>query len=207
MARAGRRYPLIIYTRMIDRWWPATLFLALALFALAWALWRRNPNPAYDWQWMTFASVGGFVLIVSLFFIVIRKSAYIQPHPGHIRLVTPFLRLNISYKRLVRSTTATMGGLFPPRSVSSWRQDIVAPLAKETAIVVDLNGYPISQTVLRFFLSPFFFKDRTPHFVFLVKDWMRFSTELESMRVGGEATFRARGQESDPSILARLPRK
>lgn len=208
MARAGRRYPLIIYTRMIDRWWPATLFLAAGLFALAWALSVRNPDPAYDWQWRTFASVGAFVLIVSLFFIVIRKSAYIQPHPGHLRLVTPFLRLNISYKRLMRSTTATMGSLFPPRSISSWRRDIVAPMAQETAIVIDLSGYPISQTVLRFFLSPFFFKDRTPHFVFLVKDWMRFSTELESMRVGGaEGTFRPARQESDPSILARLPRK
>jgi hypothetical protein len=70
---------------------------------------------------------------------------------------------------------------------------------------VELTGYPISQSVLRFFLSPFFFKDRTAHFVFLIDDWMRFTTELESLRVGGEIS-QPRGP-IDRSILSRLPRK
>jgi len=205
MARAGRRYSLLLYTHMLDRWWPATLALALALFGLAWAVARRNPDPAYTWQWLTLASVGGFALIVSLFFIVIRKAAYIQPHQEHLRLVTPFLRLNISYKRLHRATTASMSSLFPPNSISGWKREIMAPLGKKTAIVIELSGYPISQGVLRFFLSPFFFKDKTPHFVFLVDDWMRFSTELESLRVGGEVTGSKR--QGDQSILGQLPRK
>ena len=42
MARAGRRYSLAIYTYMMDRWWPATLFLALGLLALAWAVQRSE---------------------------------------------------------------------------------------------------------------------------------------------------------------------
>ena len=205
MARAGRRYPLILYTHMIDRWWPATLALGLALFGLAAALRYTFPDPALDWQWLTFASVGGFVLIVSLFLIVIRKAAYVQPYNDHLRLVTPFLRVNISYKRIHRASSSNMGTLFPPKSISNWKQDIVAPLAKRTAIVLELSGYPISQSVLRFFLSPFFFKDKTPHFVFLVDDWMRFSTELESMRVGGDVDPAPR--PVDPSILTRLPRK
>jgi hypothetical protein len=205
MARAGRRYPLVVYTHMMDRWWPATLFLALALFALAWAVWLYYPDPSFDWQWMTLASVGGFVLAVTLFIIAIRKAAYVQPQADHLRLVTPFLRLNISYKRLQRTTSATMEGLFPPKSVSNWRREIVEPLAKKTAVVVELNGYPISQTVLKYFLSPFFFKDKTPHFVFLVDDWMRFSTELDSMRSGTGTT--APRKSVDRSILSRLPRK
>jgi hypothetical protein len=205
MARSGRRYPLVIYTRMMDRWWPATFALALGLFGLAWAVHLYYPEPVYDWQWLTLTSVGGFVLVVTLFLFTLRKSAYVQPNPDHLRLVTPFLRLNISYKRLRRATSATMEGLFPPKSISSWRREIIEPLARKTAVVVELTGYPISQTVLRFFLSPFFFKDKTPHFVFLVDDWMRFSTELETMRTGG-------GQEvprkkTDRSILSRLPQK
>ena len=76
-----------------------------------------------------------------------------------------------------------------------------------TAVVVELNGYPISQTVLRFFLSPFFFKDKTPHFVILVEDWMRFSTELESMRSGGDVVTPRRNLRTISSILSRLPHK
>jgi hypothetical protein len=206
MARAGKRYPLIMYTHMVNRWWPATFTLGLALFGLAWAVSYTYPDPAYDWQWLTLASVGAFALIVSIFLLVIRRAAYIQPFGDHLRLVTPFLRLNISYKRLRRSTTATVSSLFPPRSISGWKQEIIAPLGSKTAIVIELTGYPISQTVLRYFLSPFFFKDRTPHFVFLIEDWMRFSTELESLRVGGEIGAPSR-QPVDQSILSRLPRK
>jgi hypothetical protein len=205
MARAGHRYTLIMYTHMMNRWWPATLFLTLALFALAWAVWSFYPAPAYDWQWLTLSSVGIFSLFVTLFIFIFRKAAYVQPHPEHLRLVTPFLRLNISYKRLRRASSATIEGLFPPRSISSWRREIIEPLAKKTAVVVELTGYPISQTVLKLFLSPFFFKDKTPHFVLLVDDWMRFSSELESMR-SGKGTEAPR-KPVNKSILSRLPHK
>ena len=97
-----------------------------------------------------------------------------------------------------------MESLFPPDSVKSWQREILEPLAHKTAIVMDLNGYPASQGLLRFFLSPFFFKDKTPHFVMLVNDWMRFSAELESLRSGGEPAPKPR---RDQSILSRLPQK
>jgi hypothetical protein len=163
-----------------------------------------QPAATQTWQLLTLGSAGGFVLLVSVFLIVIRKAAYIQPFSDHLRLVTPFLRLNISYKRLRRASTATMSSLFPPRSVSGWKQEIIAPLGSKTAIVVDLTGYPISQSVLRYFLSPFFFKDKTPHFVFLIEDWMRFSTELESLRVSGEVpSTPVKRRPADQCILRR----
>jgi hypothetical protein len=123
-----------------------------------------------------------------------------------MRIVTPFLRLNISYKRIQRSSSATMAALFPPSSIGGWRREILEPLGNRTAVVVDLNGYPISQNILRYFLSPFFFKDKTPHFVLLVGDWMRFSAELESMRTGGGMEQQP-GRRQDKSILSRLPQK
>lgn len=204
MPRAGHRYSLLIYTHMLDRWWPATLFLGAALLGLAWAVRLYYPDPTDTWRWLTLTSVGGLVLVITIFLFGIRKSAYVQPFQDYLRLVTPFLRLNISYKRIRRTASVTMGSLFPPKSISGWRREILEPLAKRTAIVVELNGFPISQTVLRFFLSPFFFKDKTPHFVLLVNDWMRFSSELESMRAGGDSEPTRR---VDRSILSRLPRK
>jgi hypothetical protein len=97
-----------------------------------------------------------------------------------------------------------MGALFPPSSVSRWQAGIIEPIAKMTANVLDFTAYPVSRTALRFFLSPLFFKDKTSHLVILVNDWMKFSSELESMRVGGVESISQVKREN--SILSRLPR-
>ena len=142
-------------------------------------------------------SIAPTVLWLATFYAVF----LIQPFVYHLRLATPFLRLNISYKRIRRSTSATMAGIFPPSAVKGMRREILEPLAARTAILLDLNGMPVSQSMLRLFLSPFFFKDQTPHIVLLVGDWMRFSAELESLRAGGEVGAPRRANRS---ILSRL---
>jgi hypothetical protein len=202
MAKGGRRYPLVVYTRMINRWAPAVLSLGLALLALAWALrsWGFE-----DWRWLAFTSIGGLNLFLGILLWTLRKSAYVQPFSDHLRLATPFLRLNISYKRIRRASSANMGTLFPPQSVSHWRAEIIEPLLKMTALVIELNGLPMSQSSLRLFLSPLFFKDKTPHLVILVNDWMKFSSELESMRAGTDPS--AQQPKRNNSILSRLPNK
>jgi len=202
MAKGGRRYPLVVYTHMINRWWPAIFTLGLALLALSWALHSWGFE---DWRWLTFTSIGGLCIFLGILLLLMRKSAYVQPFSDHLRLATPFLRLNISYKRFKRASSANMGALFPKQSVSSWRAEIIQPLAKMTALVIELTGYPMSQSTLRLFLSPLFFKDKTPHFVILVDDWMKFSNELESMR-SGSVQF-APQKKRDNSILSRLPNK
>lgn len=207
MAKAGRRYTLVIYTHMINRWWPATLTLSLALFAIAWGVSRMPEGQSRPYLVTATAGLGGLVLLFTLFLFIIRKTAYVQAFPTYLRLVTPFLRLNISYRRFRGSTTSEMRALFPPKSLSSWRREIIAPLSWMTAIVINLNGYPVSPTLLRLFLSPFFFKDKTPHLVILVKDWLRLSTEIDSMRLGGRESKKPKARPRDSSILSRLPRK
>ena len=119
MPKAGRRYTLILYTHMLNRWWPALLTLALALFALAFGVSQTPEGKAAPFLTTATAGLGIVVLIMTFFFLTIRKSAYVQPFPNHIRLVTPFLRLNISYRRLRSSTTSEMQALFPPASISA----------------------------------------------------------------------------------------
>lgn len=204
--RGGRRYPLLLYTRMLDRWWPALFFIGLGMFALAWPfysdLYTRLTEP---WCWMTLAGVGGMVIAASLLMLVLRSSAYVQPLPDRLRLVTPFLRMSISYRRIQRTTITAMATLFPPGKLSGLNRDILEPLFSRTALVIDLSALPIPAATLRLFLSPFFFKDKTPHIVILVRDWMRFSTELHSMRTGTAAPEIL--PRSPSSILSRLPEK
>ncbi len=87
-------------------------------------------------------------------------------------------------------------------------REIFAPLARQTAVVIELKGFPVSPTILRLFLSRFFFKDKSPHIVILVKDWMKFTTELDSMRVsGGDSGESSNRRPQRNSILTKLPQK
>jgi hypothetical protein len=206
MARAGHKYPLIVYRHMLNRWWPAMIAIGLGMFALAYSEYIAPLGKFLPWRWQLFAGIGGLALFIGVFFWIIRYFAYAQPLPNSLKLVTPFLRLNISYKRFKKTTATEMRYLFTYKSMSGWVRDIFSPLANKTALVIDLNGYPISPVLLRLFLSRFFFKDKTPHLVILVQDWMRFSSELESMRSGIDPNPPAQ-KRSKSSILSRLPQK
>lgn len=206
MAKAGKRYPLVIYTRMIDRWWPALFLMGLGLMAIGWYYY----NDLYErltaaWKWELLAGVGGTVVIISLIMCAMRKSAFVQPRTDYLMLATPFLRMKISYTRIRRATSASLSVLFPPKSLKGMKKEILYPLFKLTAVVVELNALPMPASTLRFFLSPFFFKDNTPHLVILVDDWMSFSTELESLRISGNEPVRK--TEKNSSILNKLPRQ
>ena len=128
-------------------------------------------------------SLGTYAILLSFFLVSLRKLAYVQPYDSYVRLVTPFLRLNISYRRFVHASSAEMGRLFSVEDLKGWKRDFLHPLAGETAIVLELKSWPLPRRVLKLFLSPFFFPDRTAaRIALLVPDWMKFSTELESLR-------------------------
>jgi hypothetical protein len=206
MARAGHRYPLLVYRHVLSRWWLAIILIGVGMFALAYSEYLQPLGPFTPWVWGFYAGVGGLAVLVGIFFWSIRYFAYVQPYPTYLKVVTPFMRINISYKRIKKTTATEMRYLFTLKGVSGSARDVLEDLATKTAIVLDLNGYPISPALLRLFLYRFFFKDKTPHLVILVKDWMGFSAELESMRSGIDPNPPAQKRSKD-SILARLPRK
>ncbi len=216
MARAGHRYPLIVYRHMLNRWWPAMIFMGLALFGWAYVEYRQPADSVLwpffigdllVWPWQLLIAVGVLAILVGIFFWIIRSFAYVQPYPNYLKLVTPFIRINISYKRIQKATASEMRYLFPYKGMSGWVRDIFSPLATKTALVLELNGYPLPPAMMRLFLYRFFFKDKTPNLVILVQDWMRFSSELESMRSGIDPNPPAQKKRSKDSILTRLPQR
>ena len=196
MAKGGRKYRLLLYEHMLNRWWPATLWLALIPLANVGILWGAqwyftnpadNPLPLLSDETATILFViAAFAFVYTVALLVARKMAYVQLFADHLRLATPFMRLNISYKRIQRTTITQMAELFPPKSISGNNREIIGPISGNTAIVIHLTGYPMPRSSMKMFLSPFFFYDQTPHFVLLVDDWMKFSAELESRRVSGK---------------------
>jgi len=135
-----------------------------------------------DWKLWLAGGAGGFAILITILLAAIRKSAYIQPFEKHLHLATPFLHLNISYQRLRRTYTDEFQHIFSPKKIKGWKRELIEPLARRTAIILEFTSLPVPRWTLRLFLSPFFFPDQTPRLAVLVPDWMALSSELESMR-------------------------
>ncbi len=118
----------------------------------------------------------GFALLA----FVGRSAAYVQPRRDHLRLVTPFLRLHISYRRLLSTHPSGFSELFPPEKASWAQRRLLAPFYGQTAVVLELSHYPLPLVFLRLFLAPQMFAPHTTGLVLLVPDWLTFSTELDS---------------------------
>ena len=207
MARGGTKFPLIVYKHLLNRWWTPMIAMGLGMFGIAYGQYMEPLGPFLPSLWLPFVVIGVLAIMIGIFFLIIRQIAYVQAFPGYLKFVTPFLRMNISYRRIHKTTTVEMRQLFPPQSMSGWMRDIFAPLASQTALIVELKGYPISPVILRMFLSRFFFKDKTPHLVILVKDWMKLSSELDSLKSGVDPNPPPARKQKSSSILTRLPKK
>jgi hypothetical protein len=189
MSRHGRRHRLVLYTLILNHWWKLTQAIGIILLALAICMGILPvPLPAYlslhvsyFTPWI-FAGAGGYALVLSLFLIAIRKSAYVQPFAHHLRLVTPFLRLNISYRRISKASSVEVQYLYRLKKLKEWQLRLLRPLAGQTAIVLDMQGWPVPRRLLSLFLSPYFFPDKGSRLALFVPKWMDFSTELESYR-------------------------
>lgn len=210
MLRSGGRHRLVLYTHVLNRWWRIIFGIGAIMLALALGLGYLprflTENIAYDVPentlWVV-GSVGAFAVLLAIFLVAIRKSAYVQPFDNHLRLVTPFLRLKISYRRIRQTSSMEMARLFPPVQYKRKRA-ILRPLIKSTAIVLDLNGLPLSRPALSLFLSPLFFPDKTPRLALLVPDWIKFSTELESFRSAWMESQRQPGKDPRLALLSSI---
>jgi hypothetical protein len=189
MARNGRRHRLVLYTRVLNRLWKRTSIIGILLLILAVCMgilplqlpaFLSIPVPALA-AWMV-AGAGAYAILLSLFFVAIRNSAWVQPCTNRLRLATPFLQFNISYRRIRQATSVEIQHLFPLKEYKGWKEKLVFPVAGQTAIVLEMQGWPLPRRLLKNFLSPFFFPDKSARLALLVPKWMEFSTELESFR-------------------------
>ena len=150
MPRKPKRYPLLLYERMLKRWISATFWLAVFVTGFGAAAWFYAPQFS-DFNIYLLLGAGAFAFLVTLILFLIRKSAYLQLYPDYLRIVTPFMRVKVNYKSIKRTNPAEMGNLFSMKKVRGMRREIVAPFMKHTAIVLNLSAYPMAPWILRCF--------------------------------------------------------
>jgi hypothetical protein len=165
----------------MDRLWRYTLVLGLLLFAIWGYTWWYGSDLLHRQNDNLMLAGAIVVLGFTLFAFFARRMAYVQPRNDHLRLVTPFLRANISYRRVRSTHPAEFAQLFPVKDASWAQRRLLEPLYGKTAVVLELISYPLPPVVMRLFLAPQMFSRQYHGFVLLVPDWMKFSTEMDTL--------------------------
>jgi hypothetical protein len=178
---SGSRHTLLLYRRSMDRIWKLTLFLGILLVAVGyWTLIR--PTIIFGLEsdlWLFAAAMIAFALCIFAF--IARYFAYVQPNPGYLKFVTPFLRFKISFQR-VRSIRPTLvQQVFPPEASSWAERSYLEPFYGKTLLVMELKSYPLNPTLMKLFIPAQLFSPKSTGMVLLVPDWMKLSTELDSL--------------------------
>lgn len=165
----------------MDRVFSLTLLLTIVLFVLVvWSeLQPPDPKGEIGVTWLTAGCM--VALVISLFAFFSRWMAYTQAHHDHLSIVTPFLNLKIAYRRMLSIHPSLLQQVYPKDSASWSETSFLEPFYGKTVIVVEVRNYPMDPRLLRFFLSRYMFSPLSPGFVLLVPDWIKFSTELDTL--------------------------
>jgi hypothetical protein len=172
---------LLLYRRMMDRIWKPVLALVVVCGLILGISWLTGLAlvPVESEPWLLGATL--LLALAAAGAYLARTMAYVQARADHLRLVTPFLRLRISYRRIRSVHPSEFHQLFPPQGASWAQRRILEPFYGTTAVVVELISYPFSPRTLRLFLAPQMFSPQSKALVLLVPDWMALSTEIDSL--------------------------
>jgi hypothetical protein len=181
MARKrGRRFRLLIYERMWQRWAPPCFLTVPASVALWWFAPRISIIYA---PFRILALVPALVsLVVLVYAYLARRLAWVQCRPNHLRIQTPLYPLVISYSRIKSVRPNAFHQVFSPSAEKAARRRWLRPYWGRTVLLVELSKYPYSKTWLRLWFSPYLLAPDVNAFVFLIEDWMAFSRQMDTFR-------------------------
>jgi hypothetical protein len=196
LAKKGVRHPLLFYRRTMDRVCEYTLILGIFLgVAGGWPLLKET----YIWGinsniWLL--GIALFSFAICIFAFLTRLVAYVQVTTNTLNVVTPFMRLKISYRRIQSFHPVLIQQIFPSEKLSWAERSYLSAFNGKTALMVELHGYPIDPAILRIFWTAQMFSPQSTGLVLLVSDWMELSTEFDSFY---GSWMQGQGQRGKPS--------
>lgn len=180
--KAGKKHPLLFYRRTVDRLSLAMLTLGVVAGVVGWFD-LLEPGAVFGVSSANaMLALAAFSLTVSGLTFLARFLAYVQARQSFLVIATPFLRLKVSYQRVRSVRTALLQQLFPGGKLSWSQRHYLGPYLGETVLVVETRGFPLSRAILRLFLPSAMFDPTTQGLILWVADWMRLSTEIDTLR-------------------------
>jgi len=180
-SEAGHKHILLVPKQAMGRLWKLSLLLGLLYAVVFWQSQKGNLGTIRSGS-QVLLFVGLVVaLLFSVFTLAARNMNYVQAQPTHLRLVTPFLRLKISYRRIHSSHPVKLNQLYPPSEMNWAQRRTLKPVFRVTALGIELTDYPLPTNFLRLFLPKQVFLPGEKGFLLLVEDWMGLSAEIDSL--------------------------
>ncbi|MBM4423007.1 MAG: hypothetical protein FJ030_06390 [Chloroflexi bacterium] len=206
--RPGRKYRLRLYERLFEMLvWPS-FFLPIAFFVLWWISFD-TPVPIAGRNLILIAAVVSWLLYIGS--LAAPRRCYVQCHADYVLISTATYRLSISYSRVGNIVPVHFGGKYP-LSRQGWSQrTFLEPLFREqatgqlTVVAMQLKKYPLPLPWLKLWFNDymFFLRQDGAGFLFMVRDWMALSHELEDYRENWRARRSARGAKG-VSVASRV---
>jgi len=204
----GKKHRLLIYERTTGQRRGLFLVVALlflALFVLPYLVDAQTAAKLWPSQFDVFFLVLGVLAFVFfLYKLVAPKLAYVQCTERNIRVQTPLYPLVISYRRVTTSRSNQWGRVYPPESLTRGRKRALNRILGETVVILDLKGWPISRSFLRWWIPDVMFSPGGDGLVLWVNDWMALSREISHFTdVRRESRM---GPKPEASVYGRIRR-
>jgi hypothetical protein len=194
--KRGKRFRLLIYERMWQKWGFLSLLVALASAAL----WILAPRirflPSSLRLLILVPALASFAIFAYTF--TARRMAWVQCRPSHLRIQTPIYPLTVSYARIKVVRPTEFSQVFDPSKEKPARRNWLRPYWGMTAVVVEISKFPMKKEWLRLWFNRYMFSPEATGFVFLVDDWMTLSRQLDDFRNNWELQRAARRKRSAP---------
>jgi hypothetical protein len=195
--RPGIKHRLKLYERFFSMFTWLTFLLALATYILWWI--------SYDYPVPVIGR--GVILLLSvlswlafLLCLIAPAFCYVQCHPDFV-VVSAIYPLAISYTRIGNTIPINFNTKYPLKQQSWSQRSFLEPLFYEqrsgelTVVGMQLSEYPLPKVWLQLWLNRYmFFPPRDgAGFLFIVRDWMLLSHELEDYRDAWRVRRNSRG--------------
>ena len=192
----GKRFHLLIYERMWQKWALPSLLVTLASVAL----WFFAPSIRFFYpplrMLILILALASFAIFAYAF--IARRMAWVQCRSNHLHIQTPIYPLAVSYARIKVVRPSELAHVFDPVKEKPGRRNWLRPYWGMTVVVVEVSKYPVSKNWLRLWFNRYMFAPDVTGFVLLVGDWMTFSRQLDDFRNNWAARRAAQRKQSAP---------
>ena len=183
--RPGKRFRLRLYERLFEMIrWP-TFLLIFASYVLWWISPDR-PFLSFGRDLLLLVSAISFLLYVAS--LVAPTLCFVQCRADQIIISTAVYRVSISYARVSGIKPLSVGVIYPLKKQGWSQRRFLRPLFHEqktgqlTAVGMELTKYPLPIRWLKLWFNEYMFMPGTPGFLFIVRDWMSLSRQIEDYR-------------------------
>lgn len=187
----GTKHAIFFIPHSINRIWRNLLLLDIVIWVSWWfapygAAFFAPPNDIYLMYF------GMLVLMLILFLVMIRNWGYVQALPTHVKVAVPFFHLKIPYKYIDNVRMIEFRQLFNYRELNWADKRFLQPYFRETVATLHLKKFPKPFYLLRVFIPNYLFLPYEAGFLFLIKDYLRFNTEVDSRLIAYQDRRRAK---------------